>query len=1156
VINLEMGGTAPGTYDVLAVSGTATLGGNGTLNITTIGAYTPATSDTFNGLTATSIIGDFATKNLPINFSAAPGASVYSVTYSGAACPGSICFDNTDGNWLWSDANNWNTNVLPGAGDNVYISLSGGNTILYSSGNYSIASLNTSANNSLSITGGNLGISGAATLAGNVSLAGGTLTLSGLSALTNLTLASGTLTVNGSLTSSLLNMSGGTLNGGGVMTVATDFNQTGGTFAPTGNVDLTRTLGAFTISGLNTSGTIRLAVSGTSSDLIVTGDLISAATGLTNGQPAIDLNSGRDILLPSSATQLTANTSGGVKLTAGRNIDLMYADSCCSSIARSIGAPGDITLTATSGMIFRNVGDDYRNLSGANLSLTAGSSIGPFGNIAATGNASLNAGTTLTTNGFGVTAASGIGLSASGAIATSTLSAGTTLTVASSADAVSLGSASAQDIQVDAVTGISTSALTATAGKLRLTNTGATSDIYIAGDLLATNVGLAANVAAIDLNSGRDILLPSSATQLTANTSGGVKLTAGRNIDLMYADSCCSSIARSIGAPGDIALTATSGTIFRNVGDDYRNLSGANLSLTAGTSIGPFGNVTASGSLALNAGTTLNSTSFTLSGGTLNLAATGAISAGTLTSTAGALTVQSTGANVWLAAPVSAAGALSVSALGHLQADSTLAAGTGSVQLTTGAAGDIWLRNTVSSSATGLANTTLALDINAGHDIILDAVANLSAVNSGGIKLAAGRNIDLMYVDGCCSSIARSIGAPGDITLTATSGMIFRNTGDDYRNLSGANVSLTAGTSIGPFGNIAATGNAVLHAGSGAAHTLNTVGFGLNTGGSLDLHAGGAVTTTALSAGTTLTVASSADAVSLGSASAQDIQVDAVTGISTSALTATAGKLRLTNTGATSDIYIAGDLLATNVGLAANVAAIDLNSGRDILLPSSATQLTANTSGGVKLTAGRNIDLMYADSCCSSIARSIGAPGDITLTATSGMIFRNVGDDYRNLSGANLSLTAGSSIGPFGNIAATGNASLNAGTTLTTNGFGVTAASGIGLSASGAIATSTLSAGTTLTVASSADAVSLGSASAQDIQVDAVTGISTSALTATAGKLRLTNTGATSDIYIAGDLLATNVGLAANVAAIDLNSGRDILLPSSATQLTANTSGG
>jgi hypothetical protein len=60
-LNIELGGASAGQFDVLQVSGTATL--DGTLNVSLINGYNPAPPDSFQILTFGSRVGDFATMN-------------------------------------------------------------------------------------------------------------------------------------------------------------------------------------------------------------------------------------------------------------------------------------------------------------------------------------------------------------------------------------------------------------------------------------------------------------------------------------------------------------------------------------------------------------------------------------------------------------------------------------------------------------------------------------------------------------------------------------------------------------------------------------------------------------------------------------------------------------------------------------------------------------------------------------------------------------------------------------------------------------------------------------------------------------------------------------------------------------------------------------
>lgn len=62
--NARLAGTGASNFDHVDATGSVTLSG-GTLNVSFLGAYTPASGNTFDVLTYSSASGDFATKNLP-----------------------------------------------------------------------------------------------------------------------------------------------------------------------------------------------------------------------------------------------------------------------------------------------------------------------------------------------------------------------------------------------------------------------------------------------------------------------------------------------------------------------------------------------------------------------------------------------------------------------------------------------------------------------------------------------------------------------------------------------------------------------------------------------------------------------------------------------------------------------------------------------------------------------------------------------------------------------------------------------------------------------------------------------------------------------------------------------------------------------------------
>jgi hypothetical protein len=78
VLNFELGGTTLAQYDRLSVSGAMTFGG--TLNVTTIGGFTPGPGSSFTIMGFTSTTGAFTTVNLPAGCSGNANATQYVVS--------------------------------------------------------------------------------------------------------------------------------------------------------------------------------------------------------------------------------------------------------------------------------------------------------------------------------------------------------------------------------------------------------------------------------------------------------------------------------------------------------------------------------------------------------------------------------------------------------------------------------------------------------------------------------------------------------------------------------------------------------------------------------------------------------------------------------------------------------------------------------------------------------------------------------------------------------------------------------------------------------------------------------------------------------------------------------------------------------------------
>jgi hypothetical protein len=190
VVNVELGGTGAGQFDVINVTGTANL--DGTLNILGYGGYDGVTGDSYTVTTWAAYTGGFATINQAQNFTA-------SETYNNtdfALDVGGLYNYWVGGSGDWSNPANWSRNAVPTAGEAVVLDVPGTATITISGGTNNISNLTSSED--VVLSGGVLDIATLMTVNGSFTQTGGTV--DGL----------GALDVNG-----LLLWSGGDQTGGG-----------------------------------------------------------------------------------------------------------------------------------------------------------------------------------------------------------------------------------------------------------------------------------------------------------------------------------------------------------------------------------------------------------------------------------------------------------------------------------------------------------------------------------------------------------------------------------------------------------------------------------------------------------------------------------------------------------------------------------------------------------------------------------------------------------------------------------------------------------------------------------------------------------------------------------------------------------------------------
>ena len=1059
-LDMDVEGNAAGQFDRLAITGTSSL--DGTLKINAINGYVATGNQLFDFLTYANNTGIFSTINAAAFGNPAPSYGATSLTITTpTGCLVDDCWIGTSGDW--SVGSNWSTGLAPTAGQKVLLNVAGLQTITMTAGTFNLADITSSEN--LSFTGGTLATTG------NFLMGVGTV----------LNLGGAAITANGTLTAQVVNLSAGSLAGAGTMTISSDFNQTGGSFAPTGSVDLTRSLGNFNIGSLALNGIAKLtAVGGFNVNL--TGNVSTSNTGLAAGTAAISINAAGNLNIASTAN-LLANGSGGVSLTSGGSMDLKVNDGGNNGSANSISAAGNVSLIAGGG-IGRSDGNTV-GIAGANVALTAAGSVGALGGAitANSGNANVT--------------------STGGAITISSLAAAGGSASVSAANALDIGSATAgMGINFSSSGTMTLGTLSNSAGAIMLVSSGATSDINLSGNVVNSAGGFTGAQTAFNATAGRNLNI--SSTTDISTSSGAVNLVAANSIDLKVNDGGNNGSSNSISAAGDLAITATAGSVVRSDGNTV-SLTAANLSLSAASGIQALGGsiIASAGNVALNAA---NSVAFT------DIQAAGPGGNVTITSSAanvlgGTLTA---GQNITL--NLNTSGSVN---LGLVTAGTS---GNGLVSLTNTGKGAVNLNGSVQTSNAGLAAGSAAIFLNTAGNLNLASTTNLQANGSGGINLTSGGNLDLKVNDGGNNGSGNSITASGNVQINSA-GTIQRSDGNTVA-VSGTAISITSVGAIGPLGGAitASTGNANVTSTAGQV-TITSIAASNGLVGVLALNGLDIGNTTA---GTGVNLASGGT-MTLGP------------------VTNSAGAIVLTTSGASSDIVLNGDITNTAGGFAGNQAAISATAGRDLRIASTAGLSTG--SGALVLLAAQNVDLKVNDGGNNSSANALTAAGNLDITATAGAILRSDGNAV-SVTASNLNLTAGSSIGAFGGgiTATVGNVALNAPGTVDFTAINASGPNGnVSITSSATNVTGgTLSAGRNIALnLNSSGGVNLGT-------VTAGTGGN--------GTVNISNTG-TGVVNLNGTVQANNAGLPAAAVAVNINVAGNLNIAST-TDLVANGSGG
>ncbi len=297
------GDPASGLFGQADIGGSAALAGN--FNLDLVNGYTPAAGQDYPVLTYASASGSFAAiTGLPLGMIASQSATELDLDMTAATI---VTWINPNGG-NWDVGANWSSGTVPASSDDVLIDTASPATITIQSGDSeSVGALETTAGDTLSITGGSLTVgAGTSTLDGPLSMTGGSLTASGAG--TTL-IATGTTTIS---SASLYAESGGSLE----LPTATSYTNA------------------------NSSDDTFFEASGSGSTLALVG---LTTVGVLQSYWNLQATQGGSLDLPALTTIFTSGgTAEMVQISAdgsGSTIDL-------SSLS-SLATTGDSTLAAT-----------------------------------------------------------------------------------------------------------------------------------------------------------------------------------------------------------------------------------------------------------------------------------------------------------------------------------------------------------------------------------------------------------------------------------------------------------------------------------------------------------------------------------------------------------------------------------------------------------------------------------------------------------------------------------------------------------------------------------------------------------------------------------------------------------------------------------------
>ncbi len=932
------------SYDKLSVSGNLKSGG--TLAFAEVGSPFVAISDAFDLVTW----GGAFNGTLPSLSGSISGASMTLANTGGALRLSAASILNS---WLsanlsgaWDTGTNWSRGHAPTAGESISVDAGGNFTVTVASGASGLGMLTLGGDDTLIFTGGNFVLPSASSIAGTLSLMGGTLTNSGSAlSVAALNWLAGTIGGTGSISTSALGLAG---SGTRSLTGST-LAAVGGTTLGSGSLQLLG--GAFDW----TSGTFTV---GSGSSLAIDGGAIGSGAFLNQGVVAVGTAAGTLTTLGGVGTQ-----TGSFGIATGKTLSLGSGNVTLASSAAIVGGTWDVSAgqVTVAGTINRGNGGATR-ISGGTLNVAGA----------------------LVTDSLDLS--SGL-LNGTGDLTVNTAFSQGSGTLGASFDDVSI-TQSVGDLTVGAVSGNSVT-LAALSGSLKDGNSGLT-------NVTASSVKLrAASGIDLDLNTPLLDAVMTSAGEVDLTNAGALQLAtlsaASGNVSLAVSGALTQSGAVQVG--GSMALgTGGAGVTLTNAGNQFGGV--ITLVGVGATQIRDNGNLSVAGS---SLGLTLDSDSVTLGTlavtGPLVITATGQINQGSSISVSGLTSLNA--ADIVLTTASTYSGGVTFNTTGSATLNSS-----GSLVLggTANHAG-----GNLSLTASGPVSQTAALNVGgtaavsaAGQSINFGSLSNdfnavsftassvqVKDINTLSIGGNVSGNVAVTAATGVNSWGSLNFGSLG-VTLTGTGSLALSD-----GNVAGATSFATSGA--GAYQDISYTNNSSTGSLGGPILAAGTVSLSFKNAGlalpqmqaaTLVVGAGGALTQTgAITAGRT-TLAAIGHDVTLNNA-----------GNHLGSLRIEAHDASLTDAGTLS---LSGELAGALHVSAANISQVPA----DALKAASATLSAAS---GIAMIGANELGTLAASSGGAITVNDVGTQLMLDLISTPGSLAVQSGGALVQKTGGSLS---------------------------------------------------------------------------------------------------------------------------------------------------------